>query len=278
MSAPANGRVDSGYHALRQVEVLELRRNLGTQRALAIGMTFVEDRGHCDELVVMDGDGEDDPRDVPRLILRAREEGGKRIVFAERAKRSESALFRVFYMLYKLLHKILTGSGVRVGNFSVIPRARLRSLAVVSEIWNHYAAAAFRSRQPISTIPTHRAARLQGRSQMNFSSLVIHGLSAISVYSETVGVRMLIVSAILAMLDVVGIGVIIFLRLATSLAIPGWATYSAGILTVLLWLILMMMFVLVFVVLSGRNTSSFLPKRDYWYFINGVRPHIGGPS
>ena len=121
LSAPARDRVDPTFRALRQVEVLELRRNLGTQRALAIGITFVEDRGHCDELVVMDGDGEDDPRDVPRLVMRSREEGGERIVFAERTKRSESALFRVFYVLYKVLHGILTGYGVRVGNFSVIP-------------------------------------------------------------------------------------------------------------------------------------------------------------
>jgi polyisoprenyl-phosphate glycosyltransferase len=76
----------------------------------------------------------------------------------------------------------------------------------------------------------------------------------------------------------VGIGVIIFIGLGTDRAIPGWATYSMGILTVLFWMVLMMMFVLVFVVLGDRNTLSFLPKRDYSLFINEVRPHIGGPG
>ena len=46
---------------------------------------------------------------------------------------------------------------VRVGNFSAIPRRRLESLVAVSELWNHYAAAAFQSRQPYCTIPTQRA-------------------------------------------------------------------------------------------------------------------------
>ena len=79
-----------------------------------------------------------------------------------------------------------------MGNFSVIPRERLASLVVVSELWNHYAAAAMRSRQPFCTIPTRRAERLDGESKMNFVGLVVHGLSAISVYSDIVGVRLLI--------------------------------------------------------------------------------------
>ena len=90
-------------------------------------------------------------------------EGWTKIVFAERAKRSESLAFRVFYGLYKLVHRVLTGQGVRVGNFSVIPRARLASLVVVSEMWNHYAAAAFASRQPYrpGPDPPRQAARRQ---------------------------------------------------------------------------------------------------------------------
>ena len=147
--APTPRCEESPFVALRHVDVLALRRNLGHQRALAVGIAFVEDRGRCESLVVMDGDGEDDPHDVPRLVARSREDGGHRIVFAERTRRSESAIFRIFYVLYKLLHVLLIGSGVRVGNFSIIPRARLTSLVVVSEMWNHYAAAAFHSRQPI---------------------------------------------------------------------------------------------------------------------------------
>ena len=104
----------------------------------------------------------------------------------------------MFYAMFKLLHRVLTGKGVRVGNFSVMPRRRLSSLVVVAEIWNHYAAAVFRSRQPHCMIPTHRSRRLCGSSSMNFVSLVTHGLSAISVYSDVVGVRLLVMSVLLA--------------------------------------------------------------------------------
>ena len=218
----------------------------------------------------MDGDGEDDPADVPRLLERLEQSGNQMIVFAERARRSESLVFRVFYGLFKLLHRVLTGKGVRVGNFSVVPRRRLSSLVVVAEIWNHYAAAVFRSRQPYCMIPTHRSRRLCGSSSMNFVSLVTHGLSAISVYSDVVGVRLLVLSVLLALMTLGGMTGAVIVRLATNLAIPGWASYTVGILLILFVQAVMAAFVFSFAILGSRHGTTFLPRRDYSFFIGSI--------
>jgi glycosyltransferase involved in cell wall biosynthesis len=269
-TAPGAAIAGRRYEAIGRVEVLRLRRNLGHQRAIAIGLAYLEANRGGEALVVMDGDGEDDPRDVPRLVAKCREERGRKIVFAERTKRSESWMFRIFYFLYRQLHLLLTGYAVRVGNFSVIPWTRLVSLVVVSDLWNHYAAAAFRSRQPYCTIPTHRARRLHGRSSMNFVSLTAHGLSAISVYSEVIGVRLLVANAVFIGLTFSGILAIVYIRLMTDRAIPGWATYSTGILLILLSQGLMLTLIFCLFVLGGRHSSAFLPCRDYGYFVREV--------
>jgi polyisoprenyl-phosphate glycosyltransferase len=258
------------FQVLRRIDVLRLRRNLGHQRAIAIGIAYVEDCLQAGAVVVMDGDGEDDPADVPRLLERLEEAGDGTIVFAERTRRSESLAFRVSYALFKLLHHVLTGKGVRVGNFSAIPRRRLSSLVVVAELWNHYAAAVFRSRQPHCMIPTHRARRLRGGSTMNFVALVAHGLSAISVYSDVVGVRLLVMSVLLAMLTLLGIIITLVIRLTTELAIPGWASFTIGILLVLFVQAVMAAFVFSFVILGARHGSTFLPRRDYSFFIGAI--------
>ena len=72
--------------------MLRLRRNLGHQRAIAIGLTYIQAQMTTayEAVVVMDGDGEDAPEDVPRLLARLEAEGGRSIVFAERTRRSES--------------------------------------------------------------------------------------------------------------------------------------------------------------------------------------------
>ena len=266
------GAVDSDFRALAQISVLHLRRNLGHQRAIAIGLAYVEaERPGYRAVVLMDSDGEDDPEDVPRLID-DHERGGRRsIVFAERTKRSETRVFRTFYRLYRLAHRALTGHSVRVGNFSIIPRERLACLVASSELWNHYAAAAFASRQPYSTIPTARAKRLDGRSKMNFVNLVIHGLSAISVYSDAIGVRLLIATSAMIGLDLFALLVTLAVRLTTDLAIPGWATVAFGVLLIILLQATMFLFVFSFMILAGRNAASFLPLRDYAYFVGSER-------
>jgi glycosyltransferase involved in cell wall biosynthesis len=268
---PGETLAKATYQSLGRVEILKLRRNLGHQRAIAIGLAYVEAHFAGPAAVVMDADGEDDPADVPRLIEKCRDEAFQKIVFAERTRRSESMAFRVFYGLYKTLHVMLTGIRVRVGNFSVIPKARLQSLVVVSELWNHYAAAAFKSRQPLCLVSTRRAARLYGRSRMNFVDLVAHGLSAMSVYGEIIGVRLLVLACLLIFAALAGAVVTLIVRLTTDLAIPGWATYTMGILLILLTLGIMLAFLFCFIILTGRQGSAFLPCRDYTYFVQEVR-------
>jgi polyisoprenyl-phosphate glycosyltransferase len=268
--APSEWKTE-GWSRFDRVDVLELRRNLGHQRALAVGLCHVEANIRCQAVLVMDGDGEDSPADVPRLLDKLAETGDSRIVFAERTKRSESFAFRFFYAIYRWLHLVLTGIPVRVGNFSATPYPLLRRLTAVSELWNHYAAAVFKARLPYALLPTQRAKRLAGRPQMNFVALVTHGLSAISVFSDRVGVRLLIAaSAIFAIsfASLVGMGLA---KLFLAWPPPSWAVWTAGLALALAVQIFMLLAVFVFVTLGGREASSFLPLRDYVFFIGGGR-------
>lgn len=247
--------------------LLRLRRNLGHQRAIAIGLAFIEAGLPCEAVVIMDGDGEDSPSDVPRLIERLDREGGSRIVFAERSKRTEGLLFTAFYYLYRALHWLLTGVDVRVGNFSVVARPMLRRLVAVSDLWNHYAASVFASRLPYATVPTVRGHRYHGRSRMNFVGLIVHGLSAISVYRDRVLVRLLIAGILLLLVSLAGLVATVLIRLMTYWAIPGWATYSCGLLALIMLQSCSTTLVLIFLMLGARESLGFLPSRDYSYFV-----------
>lgn len=253
--------------AIRRIDILQLRRNLGHQRAIAVGLAFVHSSRPCDVVVVMDGDGEDKPSDIPRLLDRLYGEQQATVVFAERTRRSESLVFRIFYRFYRILHKLLTGVAVRVGNFSALPYAVLDTLVVVSELWNHYAAAVFKARLPYTTVPTERGSRFSGRSRMDFASLVVHGLSALSVYGDVLGVRLLVVATALVLFLALGILLAIVIRLATPLAIPGWATYTTGILLLMLLQIMIIAVLFVFTILSARASLTFLPIRDHHFFV-----------
>jgi hypothetical protein len=260
-----------GFARIDSVSILRLRRNLGHQRAIAIGLVHVyQHLLKIDALVVMDADGEDRPEDIPALLDAFAAGNGREIVFAARSKRMEGLTFKVSYHAYRIVHKALTGISVRVGNFSVIPIDALGRLMVVSELWNHYAAAVFRSRIPYSSFPIPRGTRLAGRSQMNFVSLLVHGLGAISVFGDIVGARLLALTAFATAMAVLLIGVVAGVRLFTDLAIPGWATYVTGILVVILAQALIASLALVFIIVGGRAATGFLPLRDASFFVDHV--------
>ena len=257
-----------GFTALKGVRILHLRRNLGHQRAIAIGLVHIEKTIACDAILVMDGDGEDTPEGALQLLQAF---SGKTAIFAKRSRRTESFTFRVFYQLYKLLHRMLTGVSVQVGNFSILPSNYLGTLVVMSELWNHYAAAVFRSGLPYTVIPIPRGHRFIGTSKMNFVSLTVHGMSAISVFGDVVGVRLLIGSLVGSLMATAGILAVITIRVFTNLAIPGWATYSIGVLVIILIQFITMASSFTFAFLANRINLSFVPLRDYELFVAGFQ-------
>jgi polyisoprenyl-phosphate glycosyltransferase len=259
---------DATYDAIEKLDILRLNRNLGHQRALAIALSHMSERRDLTAVIVMDGDGEDNPEDVPRLIAEAQATTGEKIIFAARGKRSEGLIFRLFYSLYKKMYQVMTGVEMNFGNFSLIPRKLLDRLVIVAELWNNYPASVLKARLPFGKITTVRARRYKGISQMNYISLIMHGLSAISVFGEVIGIRALIAMIGVSILSILSIVIVVTIRLfLPQLAVPGWASYLVASFMVILLQSLTMTLFFIFMILHSRNYTNFLPKRDYQFYI-----------
>ena len=268
--APAN-LLAAKLPRIDRVDCLRLRRNMGHQRAIAIGLAYIHKERECDAVLVMDADGEDKPEDAGRLVEQLLTTGGREVIFAERIRRSESRLFRICYLAYRVLHRLLTGISVRFGNFSIVPAQHLATLAVVSEAWNHYAASIVKARIPFVCLPTDRGTRYFGQSKINFAGLVAHGISAIAVFAELVGVRVILSTLVLVGVAFALLFVVLGIRLFTVLAIPGWATNAVGFILVILLQMLTVAVSLTLGIFFTRNSLNFLPARDYPYFIGDLR-------
>lgn len=265
--SPVPDKLAGPIHKIRSVR---LRRNLSHQRAIAVGLAYVEQNIPCDAVMVMDADGEDTPEGALQLLKTFVAHQQQKAIFAARSRRSETMVFKLFYSLYKTLHLMLTGIPVRIGNFSVLPSAHLRSVVVLSELWNHYAAAIVRSRLPLHMEPIPRGHRIAGKSTMNFVSLVTHGLSAISVFSDIVGTRLLLASIVGTILSMSALIAVVAVRLFTETAVPGWATYTSGLLVLATLQFLGIATTFHFFLLSSRSTPGFIPMRDYQIFVDQV--------
>lgn len=209
--------------------VLKLCRNVGHQRAIAIGLGYVADN-FCDEqyVVVMDSDGEDTPQSIGELI-NALESPNVDVVAATRKSRVETLRFKLFYVIYKWLFSVLAGRKIGFGNFMALKMPAVRRLAVMQEVWTHVAASVLNSKLRVVNCALDRGPRYAGRSKMNFVGLALHGFRALMVFAEDVLVRVGIACTLVAGLSVLGSLLALFLK-AIGFATPGWFSLVMGIL------------------------------------------------
>jgi glycosyltransferase involved in cell wall biosynthesis len=264
---------DLDRKAFRGIELVHLHMNIGHQRAIAVGLSEIQKRHKCDLTIVMDADGEDKPEDI-QLFIQAYYENPNRIVVAQRSKRSEGIWFRLFYKLYKFLFRIFVGRDLDFGNFCMIPKVLLGKVIYNPLSWNHLAASISRTGHDVVKLKTVRGTRFHGRSSMRFERLVTHGFSAISVFLDVVMIRILIVSSLIMVLSIIGVGVVIWVRLFTELAIPGWATTAVGLLSIIGLQSLVLSTMASFVVLRSRSEHTMIPAIDAPKYVERIEEFL----
>jgi hypothetical protein len=251
---------------IRRVCLTRLLSNLGHQRAIAIGLLEAAKQGGFDAVMVADGDGEDRPADMGRLIAEHLAHPDA-IIVARRSKRSEGLRFRAFYLVYKTMFQAFTGKRIDFGNFVLLPKAVLARLVHMPETWNHLAAAILRSGLPRRAVGCPRGRRYAGVSSMNIVTLLIHGLSALSVFSDVVFARMLMASCAITVLAIVMATTATVIRLASNLAVPGWATSVVGISGIILLQAILFSMVACLTMLRSRSVVAFVPSVHAQIFI-----------
>ena len=246
-----------------EVEIIRLRNNLGHQRAIAVGLCEAYNQKDLEGVVVMDADGEDKPEDIINLI----KYDNNSIVVAKRSTRSEGLKFRSFYNIYKLIFKFLCGKKIDFGNFCYIPIDKLENLIYSSNLWNHLAATIIRSNIDFRKLATSRGKRYYGKSKLNFTSLVIHGLGAMSVFIDFIFTRILYFFGSFIFFILFSTSIVLILKFFTNLSTPGWTTTLLGIFSVITLQGIIITMVSAFMLLNSRSTKLFIPAKDASSFI-----------
>ena len=141
-----------------------------------------------DRVIVMDADGEDRPEELNDFFKKA-EENPKMTITGNRFKRSESIIFKVLYEVHKLLTLIFTGKLIKFGNFSCLPKTHVEQLIQKPYLWNSYSSSVVKTINDRTFIASIRGSRYVLPSKMNFSALIFHSLSIISVFRNLVIIR-----------------------------------------------------------------------------------------
>ncbi len=247
--------------------VIKLKRNVGHQRAISIGLGYAAEYMSVNQkVVIMDSDGEDTPSSIKELIEPLAQDNVD-IVVAQRKSRVESLQFKVFYVIYKFIFYLLSGKKISFGNFMALNYNAVQRVVAMQESGIHVAGTVLSSKMRIELISLDRGPRYAGQSKMNFVGLVLHGFKGLMIFAEDVLVRVGIASSIVAGLALFGGIVAIGLKLS-GYATPGWFSVALGIL--LLLFLQTGTITLMMLMLTGVVKSGSVAPVDYHLFIDEV--------
>jgi glycosyltransferase involved in cell wall biosynthesis len=247
--------------------LIKLKRNVGHQRAIAIGLNYVSDQlADAERVVVMDSDGEDVPMSIKELLKPLASEDID-VVVAQRRYRFETIFFKTFYLIYRIVFHLLTGQKINFGNFMVLKPHALKRLVAMQELWIHLAGSVLTSKLRITYCPLDRGPRYAGQSKMNFVGLALHGFKGLMVFAENVLVRVGTSCSFVATLSVVGIVTVIVFKVL-GFTTPGWFSVVSGI----LFLVFLQMgaLALMTLLLTGVLRSGGVANIDYKDFIDTI--------
>jgi len=180
--------LDSNYKKITSVKILNMKENRVHQRCIVVGLKYIYKNEDFDRVIIMDADGEDRPEELSDFFKQTQENPSMTIT-GNRYKRSEGFVFRVLYEIHKLLTLVFTGKLIKFGNFSCLPKDHVKQLIQKPYLWNSYSSSVVRTIDDRTFIPSIRGLRYVLPSQMNFTSLVFHSLSIISVFRNAVIIR-----------------------------------------------------------------------------------------
>ncbi len=182
------------------LELLNMKENRGHARCNAFGIRYIFQNKKFDNLILMDGDGEDRPEEIKSLVQKIKENPNLSVV-AKRIKRSEGLFFQSLYQVHKLITFIFTGQNVNFGNYSILTRNDVEKLHSKASLWSSFSGSVKKNIKFLNEINSIRGLRYFGPSKMSLFKLIIHSLSIIAVFKYQVFLRSTLMLIALAYLN-----------------------------------------------------------------------------
>ena len=119
---------------LRKIHIVTLKKNLGSQKSICVGLKYLKKKRTKAIIVIIDSDGEDDPKQVKKLINLA-EKNPKSVISVNRLKRRENIFFKFLYKLHLFITFLFTGKYIDFGNYCSFSSLNLKKLLSNASLW-----------------------------------------------------------------------------------------------------------------------------------------------
>jgi heme/copper-type cytochrome/quinol oxidase subunit 4 len=169
----------------KKITVINLKKNIGSQGCIAVGLNFIKKNYTGCNIILMDGDGEDNPNIVRKLIDLSKKYP-KKIITVNRTTRTENFFFKILYELNLIVTALLSLKYIRFGNFSLLKYKYIAKILSSNDIWFSYSASIAKNFNNIKKIYVRKEKRYFDKSKKSYYKLIFHALKIQSVFRKKI--------------------------------------------------------------------------------------------
>jgi len=181
---------------IKNIKILNLNKNVGSQKAIYIGLKYVEKLKLKSLIAILDSDGEDDPFKLKKLINLAIKKKSF-IIVGNRSKRKENVILKILNYLRLLITLLLTGRYINFGNYSAFSSENLKNIFSNNNLWLAYSSGILKNCKNIQRINIDKRERYYGKSKVDFKFLLNHSIKILCVFRKEIFIRSFFIMSLL---------------------------------------------------------------------------------
>jgi len=181
--------------SISKIKIISLKKNFGSQKAIAIGLSYLKSIKGDFYVTVMDGDGEDGPTRV-KTMLDVAIKNPNHIVTSNRKKREEAYLIIFLYKLHLIITFLFTFKWISFGNFSTFNKKNLKNLLSNNSSWFAHSSSVLKNCK-VKNLYFKREKRYYDKSKLGIFSLIEHSLRVNAVFYQNIFITTLIYLSII---------------------------------------------------------------------------------
>lgn len=183
------------FSSIKKIEIINLKKNLGSQKSIAVGLNYLKKIKDNFFITVMDGDGEDNPYEIKKMLNEAIKYESF-VITSNRKKRRESMLVVLLYRIHLIISFLFTFKWISFGNFTTFNSKNLEKLLSNNSSWYAHSSSVLKNCR-IKRLYAKREKRYFDKSKLNMFALMEHSLRVNAVFLPKIFINSLIYSSII---------------------------------------------------------------------------------
>jgi|688.fasta_scaffold393237_2 hypothetical protein len=210
---------------IKNTKIIKTSVSKGNQNAIIYGLgQILKTKKKNAAVVVMDGDGEDNPADVFKLLSEIESDANLELIHAVRGKRNIGIQFRILITIFRVIFRILTGRDWRTGNFCAIQVLWIEKNYNEIVSLNNFAGSILALPAKRKFIKLNRPIRRYEISKTSNEGKILYALNSLMPWVDKILIRSLIFFGFSILNLITSISISAYIKFVMDSATPNWFT------------------------------------------------------